>query len=398
METKKVEAVGHLLGLAFTLISCGVLAEDYPEPRIVLLGGTGVGKSSLANVLVGRAHNYQGGGFPHGCFKVRSNGPVTKATCIDSGPWLGNLTGSPGPMFTIVDTPGFGADDILEENRHVEDMVKVFRDDLKFINVFVILFKETDMRLDKALRNMLATFQHMFGTEFWRNAILEATQWSHDPGYRETRTHLNEKRWAHDFNKKLQELYHFEFDLPAVFIDTFHRRQSEHEVEMFRKNTLKLWEFAERKLDNPFRCRDIQAVMHESSLLKENLTVLKEEAEVKDGEIEELTREIQMYYGIKRHIEELTKENQEISRRLAMLDSENQKLRLEVGGDNIGSAPACQVGKEESGFGYLVCVLLGAIAMLIVGGLLAWARKCQDSARRGHTRVTAEEDSETEAI
>ena len=28
-------------------------------------------------------------------------------------------------------------------------MVKVFRDDLKFINVFVILFKETDMRLDK---------------------------------------------------------------------------------------------------------------------------------------------------------------------------------------------------------------------------------------------------------
>ena len=30
------------------------------------------------------------------------------------------------------------------------------------------------------------------------------------------------------------------------------------QVEMFRKNTLKLWEFAERKLDNPFRCRDIQ--------------------------------------------------------------------------------------------------------------------------------------------
>ena len=36
-------------------------------------------------------------------------------------------------------------------SRHVEDMVKVFRDDLKFINVFVILFKETDMRLDKVI-------------------------------------------------------------------------------------------------------------------------------------------------------------------------------------------------------------------------------------------------------
>ena len=34
--------------------------------------------------------------------------------------------------------------------------------------------------------------------------------------------------------------------------------------------------------------------------------------QVKDDQIEELTREIQMYYGIKRHIEELTKENQVI--------------------------------------------------------------------------------------
>ena len=128
-------------------------------------------------------------------------------------------------------------------------------------------------------------------------------------------------RWAHDFNKKLQELYHFEFDLPAVFIDTFHRRQSEHEVsfahsvicqliedremsqhklrlchdaynryytllaknmqylcfyqvltqvEMFRKNTLKLWEFAERKLDNPFRCRDIQVSYSNTTLTDTN--------------------------------------------------------------------------------------------------------------------------------
>ena len=31
---------------------------------------------------------------------------------------------------------------------------------------------------------------------------------------------------------------------------------------------------------------------------------------MKDGQIEELAREIEMYYGVKRHLEELTKENQ----------------------------------------------------------------------------------------
>ena len=34
------------------------------------MGGTGVGKSSLLNALVGRRHDFHGEGYNDGCFKV----------------------------------------------------------------------------------------------------------------------------------------------------------------------------------------------------------------------------------------------------------------------------------------------------------------------------------------
>ena len=45
-----------------------------------------------------------------------------------------------------------------------------------------------------------------------------------------------------------------------------------------------------------------------------------------------------------------------------------------------------KVGTGDLSLGYVLCGVVGAIAMLLLVVLLAWVKRCQDSVGRGHTR------------
>ena len=132
-----------------------------------------MGESSLANVLVGRDKNYGGGNFRNGCFKVSTGlDSITKQTCADQGYWLGDTSKQ---RFTVIDTPGFG-DQLVEEEKTIENLVTTLRDQVKYVHVFIIAFKQTDNRMTNSLRSMISLFEKMFGKKFWDNAILEVRQ------------------------------------------------------------------------------------------------------------------------------------------------------------------------------------------------------------------------------
>ena len=61
--------------------------EDLPQPRILILGQTGVGKSTLANVLIGENVECTDCTFPI-CDGLES---CTKETKYATGQWLGYL-------------------------------------------------------------------------------------------------------------------------------------------------------------------------------------------------------------------------------------------------------------------------------------------------------------------
>ena len=68
-------------------ISSVLSQEEYPSPRIVIVGPTGAGKSSLANALLGCDPRAETGVCMFGvCGGIDS---CTKETTIGNGTWLG---------------------------------------------------------------------------------------------------------------------------------------------------------------------------------------------------------------------------------------------------------------------------------------------------------------------
>eukprot|EP00092_Neocalanus_flemingeri_P104061 GFUD01133238.1.p1 GENE.GFUD01133238.1~~GFUD01133238.1.p1 ORF type:complete len:396 (-),score=115.90 GFUD01133238.1:114-1301(-) len=258
----------------------------YPSPRIVILGATGAGKSSLANVLLGRDKNYDGQEFRNGCFRVSSGlDSITKKTCADQGYWLGNTS----QRVTVIDTPGFG-DKLVEEERTIENLVTTLRDEIKYVHVFVITFKQGDNRMTNSLRSMISLFEKMFGTRFWDNAILEATHWNHGEDAQRIRMEshpaLTQKFWADEFNRILKREYQLSKDLPSFFIDTFYHDESFHEIEVFNNNSRLLMEYALTR--EAFECKDIEIALTEIRELQNTIDNLVEDEQEKEEMIQGL--------------------------------------------------------------------------------------------------------------
>ncbi len=79
--------------------------QNLPLPHVIIIGATGVGKSSLANVFIGEDPTCKDCTFPI-CGGADS---CTKNTKYAVGHWLGS-----GVEYTVVDTPGFGDSDQVQ--------------------------------------------------------------------------------------------------------------------------------------------------------------------------------------------------------------------------------------------------------------------------------------------
>ena len=287
--------------LAFVYILLSQFAAVYPEwtlsgykPKVVILGATGAGKSSLANVLIGRERHFNGVGFPDGCFQVRASlDSVTTNTCIDTGFWMGE--NSTGQKVTVIDTPGFG-DILIKEEKTIETMVKVLKEEVKYVNAFIIVFKQWDVRMTHSMRSMLSLMEKIFGKKFWDHAILEASHWNHGAEAKRIRMArkppLTKQFWGNRMNSVLRSEVHPYEDLPTIFLDTFYNKKSFNETELFQYNAQKLLNFV---LTKPrFEMHDINNILTETSELKNKIKYLEKKKKEDEDTMQNITEKINL--------------------------------------------------------------------------------------------------------
>ena len=191
-------------------------------PILVVIGESGVGKSTFLNYIAGLNES------DNGCnFKVGESDPtrgLTQETSARKVKWLGR-----GREFIAVDTPGLrdpmGTD---TDKFRIKDIVTFIKDGLKprKIAMFLYLHKATLTRFNF---HYLKMFHYMFGDVFWSHLMLEVTWWPHDT--RSSRRRQRKRKFLPDratakenLNGLIRNLTKIPtgISVPVVFIDSIY--------------------------------------------------------------------------------------------------------------------------------------------------------------------------------
>merc|ERR1712192_97233 len=245
----------------------------YPCPRFLIMVGAEVDKSSLVNVLIGKHYNDR----TRDCINLTT-------TCAETGyGWLGSS--EMGAKVTIIATPGLSGEPDDEEDM-LDAMVNYLKEEIKFVDVFLITFKESDTRISPDLRARLRMLSAKFGPKLWNNVIVGAfhEQQEEMKGVQTEEERLsNMDLWKNSIKEQFSKMNQNWKNMDAVFIDSRYTPSDPTGKMMFLNETNRLLRFA--KETKSFPLKDVQTVQREfedfrmqfNNACDENQTVLEKQ-------------------------------------------------------------------------------------------------------------------------
>ena len=204
--------------------------------KLLVIGKTGTGKSSLCNVLTGNLPNAKA--FP-------VSGKAT--TCTEETTFAdADFCGVPSKPISIVDTIGFDDPTKDHDAKIIADLVLQLQQNCDYVNTFVMAVNGQNPRLDGSLLQMIKIFEKMFTSKFWDQVVVVFTRLHMDKPSIERRLEENEGSTddilAKEYLSEIERLFGVETSrLNYLFLDSQYRRTDVEEVQAFFNHSERLY-------------------------------------------------------------------------------------------------------------------------------------------------------------
>jgi len=257
---------------------------DATIPTIVVMGATGVGKGSTLNSCFSTKQFSTSGGVASDTIK-----PVSFVL-----PWKGT-----GAMMRGVDLCGF-SDSEGRDTGFIEAMVSHLREEVRYVNCFLLLLNSQEARIGMHLKDMLVALRNVFGSPFMKNVVVGFTRWDYSKKGAILRRGVTKDALKASVNGILRTLLGHDHDCECVYLDnTVHMLTTEELQELYTctrcKNSSEELPFITRSFDealeairrtavanDPFQCAAIEGTLAERDIGRDSIE--REKAAIAQGE------------------------------------------------------------------------------------------------------------------
>merc|ERR1711892_70374 len=186
--------------------------KDDGRKKLLIIGKTGTGKSSLCNVITG--HENDSDIFPVSAKAVS----CTQSTQLA----FVNFNDNKERPISLIDTIGFDDPNNDTDADIIGELVQQLKHNCDHVNLFMIAVNGTNPRLDGALMGMIRIFEGMFGKAFWKQAVIVFTKIRMDARsikLRKKNAKQSDEELAEEYLKMVQTKFENAVGLQYLFMD-----------------------------------------------------------------------------------------------------------------------------------------------------------------------------------
>jgi len=282
--------------------------------KLLVIGKTGTGKSSLCNRIVGCQHDAEV--FP---VSAASDSCTQETVFADAF-----FNGDKSYPFTVIDTIGFDDPTKDKDALIIAELVDKLKNDCDHVNLFAIAVNGQNPRLDGSLLGMIKIFEGMFTNEFWNQVVIIFTRMPMDKKAKSKREKTNKETdddLAKQYMKSLEEKFKDGKNLRYLFLDATFDEEDEDEHKAFTEAMAELSKYLESAPALP--TVNVTEVETETAALKREIKIKTEEREKMEEMLREQMESIKQVYSKKiDKLEQQMKVDEEVAAKAGKMKDE----------------------------------------------------------------------------